>query len=140
MYGTLEGWRAYATARGDNAPTAASDVDATAALTRASDMIQYRYVANLLPGYDETLPVVESATYVAASFELATPNLFSTTYTADERKVLTGVDTIRWTVIGNGKGAFGSMATSTLIDAMFFPYIASRDGPFFGLKAIGGGC
>lgn len=140
MYGTLEGWRAWATSRGDAAPTSASDPDATAALTRASDMIQYRYVANLLPGYDESLPVVESATYVAAGLELANPGVFSKTYTPDERKVLTGVEGIRWTVVGDGKGSYGQMPTSTLIDAMLGPYIINRDGPFFGIKAIGGGC
>lgn len=140
MYGTLEGWRAWATARGDNAPTAASDADATAALTRASDMIQYRYVAWLLPGYDDTLPVVENATYVAASLELANPGLFSTTFTDADRKVLTGVDTIRWTVVKGEGGVFSSMATSTLIEAMFYPYIASGNGPFFGLRTVGGGC
>jgi hypothetical protein len=50
-YGTLAGFRAYALARGDNAPTAASDALAEAALMRASDMIRLRYVPNLLPGY-----------------------------------------------------------------------------------------
>lgn len=60
--------------RGDNAPTAANDGTATAALVRGSDMARLRYVANLLPGYgiDFTptgfdMPMVEEAAYIAAS-------------------------------------------------------------------------
>lgn len=137
-YGTLNGWRAYAAARGDNAPTAASDADANAALLRASDHIKYRYVANLLPGYDETLDVVEFATYVAASLELATPGFFSKTYTPGEQKVLTEVKGIKWTVVGDASKSYAAQPTSTLIDAMFAPYIIDRDEPGFMLRAVGG--
>lgn len=144
MYGTLVGWRAYATARGDNAPTAANDGTATAALVRGSDMIRLRYVANLLPGYGVTftptgfdLPLVEEAAYIAASFELATPGFFSKTYTAAEQKVLTEVKGIKWQVVGNASESYGSMPVSTLIDAMFLPYILDRDAPGFMLQSIG---
>lgn len=128
MYGTLEGFRAYALARGDNAPTAASDQLATAALVRGSDMVRLRYVANLC-GYDiasipngSDLPIVEEAAYIAASLELATPGFFSRTFTPAEQKVLTAVDTIKWTVVGNASGANAAMPTSTLIDALFAAY------------------
>lgn len=144
MYGSLAGWRAYATARGNNAPTAAADGVATAALVRGSDMIRLRYVANLLPGYDVTftpagfdLPLVDEAAYIAASLELATPGLFSKTYTASEQKVLTAVDTIKWTVVGDAKGTYAAMPVSTLIEAMFWPYITDPDASGFMLRSVG---
>lgn len=137
-YGTLPGWRAYAAARGDNAPTAAPDPDANAALLRGADHVKYRYVANLAPGYDETLEVVEFATYVAASIELATPGFFSKTYTPGEQKVLTEVKGIKWTVVGDASKSYSAAPTSTLIDAMFAPYIIDRDEPGVMLRAVGG--
>lgn len=140
MFGSLAGWRAYATARGDNAPTAAADDVAGAALVRASDHILYQYVANLLPGYDETLAVVEPATYVAASLELATPGFFSKTYTPGEQKVLTEVKGIKWTVVGDASKAGSATPTSTLIEAMFAPYISDTGAPGFILMSIGPRC
>lgn len=140
MYGSLSGWRAYATARGNNSPTAAADAVAEAALVRASDHIQYRYVANLLPGYDETLAVVEPATYEAANLELATPGFFAKTYTPDQQKVLTQAGPIKWTVIGDGSKTYGAMPSSTLIEAMFEPYIEDRDAPGFMFQSIGPRC
>lgn len=138
MYGTLADWRSWATARGDNAPTAASDADATAALVRASDYIEFNYVAQLLPGYDSSLSVVEPATYVAAGLELATPGFFSQTYTPADRKVLTEVKGIKWTVVGKGASVFAYAPTSTLIDAMFEPYLGDREAPFFSMRSVGG--
>jgi hypothetical protein len=123
MIGTLAGWRAYALARGDNAPTAATDEVATAALVRASDYVQYRYVVNLCDEYDVTLDVVEYAAYVAASIELKTSGFFSRTYTAADQKVLTEVKGIKWTVVGKTDGAFASSPSSTLIEAMLAPYL-----------------
>lgn len=140
MYGSLTDWRAYALARGNTAPTDATDDVAEAALVRASDHIQYRYVANLLPGYDDTLSVVEPATYEAANLELATPGFFSKTYTPDQQKVLTGVGNIKWTVIGDGSSTYGAAPTSTLINAMFEPYVFDRDKPSFMLQSIGPRC
>lgn len=146
MYGTIESWRAYATARGDNAPTAASSGDATAALTRASDMIRLRYLPNLLAGYGvdfiptgSDLPLVEEASYIAASFELATPGFFSRTYTEAEQKVLTEVKGIKWTVTGSTSGVYSSMPSSSLIDAMFWPYIVDVDSNQFFFRSIGPG-
>lgn len=145
MYGALANWRAYATARGNNAPSSASDADAEAALTRASDMVRLRYVANLLPGYDATLqpdgydyPLVEEAAYIAASLELATPGFFSKAYTPAEQKVLTGVQSIRWTVTGDASKKYAAMPTSSLIDAMFEPYIFDRNVNSMALMSIGG--
>jgi hypothetical protein len=138
MYGSIGDWRTYAAARGNNAPTAANNPDATAALTRASDYIKYRYVANLLPGYDDTLPIVSEAAYVAANLELATPGFFSKTFTSAEQKVLTEVKGIKWTVVGNASGVHAAAPTSTLIEAMFDPYIKDDVPPYFMLQSIGG--
>jgi hypothetical protein len=144
MYGDLAGWRAYALARGDNAPTNATDEVATAALVRGSDYIRYRYVANLLPGYDETFtpagyeaPLAELGAYIAAGYELAKPGFFSKVYTPSEQKVLTEVKGIKWTVTGQGGATYGSSPTSSLIDAMFYPYIMDRDRAGFMLRAVG---
>lgn len=138
MYGSLDGWRAYAAARGDTAPTLAADDVALAALVRGSDHVQYRYVANLAPGYDETLDVVEPATYVAASLELATPGFFSKTYTPGEQKVLTEVKGIKWEVVGDASKSYAATPTSTLIEAMFAPYVIDRDAMGFMLRSVGG--
>lgn len=138
MYGSLAAWRAYALARGDSAPTDASDELATAALVRGSDHVRLRYVANLLPGYDATLEIVEEAAYVAASLELATPGLFSRTYTPAQQKVLTGTGPIRWTVTGDASKTYAAMPVSTTIEAMFEPYIRDRDDTQIMLRSIGG--
>jgi hypothetical protein len=119
MIGTLADWRAYASARGDNTPTEAEDAVATAALVRASDYIRFRYVANFISGYDETfiapgydIPLVEIGAYIAAGLELATPGLFSKTFTPAEQKVLTGVGSIRWTVTGKAGGIYAASQRS----------------------------
>jgi hypothetical protein len=138
VYGSLAEWRAYALARGDSAPTEATDTVAEAALLRASDHIRYRYVANLAPGYDDTLAVVEPATYVAAALELATPGFFSKTFTPGEQKVLTEVKGIKWTVVGEASKSNAATPTSTLIEAMFAPYLVDQDVPGFMLRSIGG--
>ena len=146
MYGTIDDWRSYATARGDNAPTAASGDDATAALTRASDMIRLRYVPNLLTGYGvdftpdgSDLPLTEEAAYIAASLELATPGFFSKTFTASEQKALVQVDKIRWQVTGDASGTYAAMPVSTLIDALFEPYVLDRDANGFYFRSVGPG-
>lgn len=121
------------------APTNAADSVAEAALVRASDHIRYRYVANLAAGYDDTLSVVDPATYEAANLELATPGFFAKTYTPDQQKFLTQVGNIKWTVVGDGKSTYGAAPVSTLIEAMFEPYIIDRDAPSpFLLRAVGG--
>lgn len=145
MYGSIEGWRAYATARGNSAPSGAVDVDATAALTRASDYVRLRYAANLLSGYDaetfapagHSLPLTEEAAYIAASLELETPDFFTTTFTPDQRKVLTGASKIKWTPIGEGSQKYGAMPVSTQIDALFEPYIIDRNASEFMFSVVG---
>lgn len=145
MYGTLEGWRVYATARGNSAPADADDADATAALVRASDYVRLRYIANLLAGYSadtvpsgHTLPLGEEGAYIAASIELATPNFFGRTYTPSEQKVLTGVSSIKWTVTGDASGTYAAMPVSTILEALFEPFILDRNRDQFMLRSIGG--
>lgn len=135
MYGSLAGFRAYALARGDSAPTDAADGAATAALVRGSDMVRLRYVSGLC-GYDiasvpagSDLPIVEEAAYIAASLELATPGFFSRTYTGAESKVLTEVKGIKWTVVGKTDGANAYMPSSSLIEALFGLYLCHGGGP-----------
>lgn len=146
MFGSLAGFQAYALARGNSAPTDATEQAATAALVRGSDMIRLRYVPNLLPGYGvdfqpagHDLPLVEEAAYIAAGIELAKPGFFSKTYTPSEQKVLTGVDSIRWTPIGKADGVYASLPTSSVIDAMFEPYVTDRDASGFMFRSIGPG-
>lgn len=146
-YGSIAGWRAYATERGNSAPTEASDADATAALVRGSDYIRVRYAANLLPSYDpltftptgSDLPLTEEAAYIAASIDLASPGFFAKTYTEAESKVLTGVGSVKWTVTGKG-GTYAYMPTSSLIDAMFEPWVLDRDANGFMFMTVGGQC
>lgn len=126
MIGTLEDFRAYATARGNSAPAGADDADATAALVRASDYITYSYVRRFLAAFDASAPNVEPATYEAAILELATPNFFNKTFTPGERKVLTGAEGVRWQVIDDGTK--GAAPVSTRIDDMLAPYISNIPG------------
>lgn len=144
MYGDLAGFRAYATARGNEAPADATDALATAALVRGSDHVRLRYVSNLLPSYGadftpagHDLPIAEEAAYIAAALELATPGFFAKTFTAAEQKVLVQVDTIRWQPVGNASGAYASMPVSTSIDALFEPYVTDRDANGFMLMSVG---
>ena len=141
MIGTIADWRIYATARGNAAPAAASDADATAALTRASDYIMYSYVARFVSPYGVTSPNVEEATYEAANFELTTSGFFSTTFTESQLKVLTGVGSVKWTPVDTGstaRAAWRSAPTSTLIDAMLAAYMPMDIGVAPWFKTIGG--
>jgi hypothetical protein len=139
MYGTLAGWIAYASDRGFSQPADAVESDALAAMVRASDYIKYKYVANLLPGYDETFQVVIDATYEASLLELLSPGVFNRTVDFDKRKVLVQVDTIRWQLFG-GEDMSGDVYStiSTKIESMFRPYVAWVNGPFYGVRSIGG--
>lgn len=144
MQGSLAGWRAWALARGDSAPTEAADAAALAALVRGSDHVRRRYIANLLPGFtaDTTpdghdLPLGEEGAYIAASLELATPNLFSRTYTPAEQKVLTGVGSIRWTPVGGADKTYAASPSSTALENLFEPFIQDRDRPGFLLTTAG---
>lgn len=137
MYGTLAGWRAYALARGDSAPTDATDADADAALTRGSDYVEIHYVNYFLPGYDDTLAAVEQAAYEAANFELATVGFFSQSFTPSQQKVLTEVKGVKWTAVESGlDGADAATPVSTRIDGLLKRYMGNRKGGV-SLMAIG---
>lgn len=119
---------AYHLARGNVGPSNATKDAASAALVRASDYIRAHYVARLAPGYDESLQEVIDATYIAAGIEVETPGFFSKTYTEAERKVLTKVEGISWTVTGqNGPDAMAPR--STLIEAKLRPFLNWVAGP-----------
>lgn len=126
MIGTLDGFRAWAADRGDQAPTAAPDADATAALVRASDHMEFHYMPRFRAGLGADAPNVEPATYELARLELATPGLFSRVFTPGERKVLTEADGIKWTVLDDGSEA--SAPVSSRVEAMMAPYL-TRPGP-----------
>jgi hypothetical protein len=126
MYGTLADFRSYATARGDNAPTAATDDAATAALVRASDYIRTRYVLRMGLDEPESDANVIEATYIAARREIATPGFWSTTYTPTAVKTLVQVDSIRWQAADRAQaGLYGRdlvVPMDPAIDALLRPW------------------
>jgi len=126
MTATTAGWIAYAALAGD---VVADDADSAAALVRAGRYIQRTFLASReYTGIPDDIS--EQATYEAAALELATPGFWSRTFTPDQQKVLTKVDTIQWTVIGNASGAMGATPVSTAIDAMMRPYRAYVFGAY----------
>ncbi len=126
MYGTLIDFRAYATERGDTAPTAATDPAATAALVRASDYIRTRYVIRFGIASPDTDPNVIEATYIAARREIATPGFWTTTFTPTGVKTLVQVDSIRWQPAEKAQGGFYGRDLVTpmdpAIDALLAPF------------------
>lgn len=119
MYGTVADWITYAGLRG---LTVANEAASEQALMRASDYIRTKYVLRLAPAYDETSPEVIEAAYIAASYELATPNFWSKTFTPQQAKVLTRADTISWTPVSNelNVGADSVLPVSPAIEALFY--------------------
>ncbi|WP_299663849.1 hypothetical protein [uncultured Ruegeria sp.] len=120
MIGTVADWITYAAERGT---TVADDAASAAALVRASDYIQYNYLQHFAEDFDQSSEVLENATYEAANLELATPDFFSKTFTADQQKVLTEVKGIKWTAVGDASGVDAARPMSTKIHAMLEPYM-----------------
>lgn len=137
MYGTLAGWRTWATERGYTAPGEADDAVATAALVRASDYIAAQYVPYLISGYDETSQQVITGTYIAALYELETSGFFMSTYTEADRKVLTEVSGVKWTVVGKTNSVLSYSPTVNQIAALFDPITTDNSAPFFMFRSIG---
>ena len=157
MYGTLAGWRSYATSRGNGAPALADDAAADAALLRASAYIDGLYGRRFsgrptggasqerewprtgaVDYYGQSLDAgtipdrVVSASYEAAILELASPGSLTVTLTPDQRKVLTKVDKIEWEIIARGKAGVGfadATPTSTLIEGLLWPLLVRTDEP-----------
>lgn len=148
MIGTLAGFRAFALDRGNSAPTDATDAAATAALVRAGDYIQLRYLnlfqascsgGAVAAGYDP-LTMAEVGAYIAAGFELTTPDFFSSTYTPSQQKVLTGAGSIKWTVVGDkANGTFSSSPMSTLLESLYYDCVRDPNRKTTGVWAIGSG-
>ena len=132
LYSTIDDWRIYASARGNNAPADATDAIATQALQRASDYIRTRYVLPLrLSG---TADNVIEATHIAAGYELTKPGFWSTTFTPSQVKVLTEVKGIKWSLPSNAPldlGYNAQIPTSPAIDALFGG--TSNTGLFLGV-------
>lgn len=119
MIGTLEGYRAYHTARGNSLPTDAQSATATASLVRGSDYIRAKY--DLLVA--ETDERVTNAAYVAAGRELALvdgsavlvpmPGFWVTLETG---KVLTRAEgTAEWTLKEPGMNTSDAMSVKEYI-------------------------
>lgn len=127
MTATVSGWITYAAARGD---TVADDAASAAALVRAQDYITYHYENRFGSGLTVDPEVVDNAIYEAAKLELATPNFFTKTFTADQQKVLTEVKGIKWTVRGDASGFDAATPVSTKIEAMLRPYMITIAGAY----------
>lgn len=133
VYGSVEEWRVYATARGNAAPAEASDPVASAALQRASDYVYYHYEKKAFTAIPEEL--LNAAAYEVANVELSSPGFFRKAYTPAEVKVLTEVDGIKWTVIGEVTDAASMMPTLGIVESMLEDYIGRAKG--VGIMAIG---
>ena len=127
-YGTVGGADTYHAARGNAAWAAGSVPNRAQALVRAADYIRTTYVRRFWSNYTEDAPDVEPATYEAALRELATPGFFTRSYTEADRKVLTEVKGIKWTVTGTSKDARSMAPTVTLIDNLLWPYMMRTYG------------
>lgn len=135
MTATLAGWIDYAALRGS---VIANNPAAEQALVRGQDYITYHYIAQFLPGYGPDSPFVDEAVYEAAALELATPGFWTTTFTANQQKVLTGVDKIKWTPVMSTDSLdawANATPTSTKIAAMLDRYMPGKHN--VGLRSIG---
>jgi hypothetical protein len=113
MIGNVTALIAYAGARG----TVIADTAATLhALVRASDYIQFTYPDGSSCTVDSA-NVVE-ATYEAAIAEVASPFIWTKTFTPADQKVLTKVGDIQWTVTGDASKGGASIPRSTKIETM----------------------
>ena len=125
MIGNVAALITYAGARG----TVIADTAATLqALVRASDYIQFTYLDGSTCTVDSA-NVVE-ATYEAAIAEVATPFIWTKTFTPAEQKVLTKVGDIQWTATGDASKGGASIPRSTKIETMLRQCIGiSSTGP-----------
>ena len=121
MPATVAGLIAYAALRGT---TVVDDAATAVSLQRASDYIRTRYVIRY--SLDTTTDAVIEATYIAAGYDIVTPNFWQTTFTPSQTKVLTQADTIKWTIPdGATTGADAQVPVSPAIDALLAPYTGS---------------
>lgn len=70
---------------------------------------------------------VINASYQAAYLEATSPGIFATTYTPGNNKVLTAVDTIKWTVVGDASD--GMTPISTAIEGILYPLLTIENLP-----------
>lgn len=128
--GNLEGWIAFAAARGLVVP---NDALSSQALVRAQDHVTNQYVLNFMEPHDEDSVGVEESVYEAAAKELAEVGFFSKVFTPAGQKVLTQVDKIKWTPIGTSSGSVAATPTLTTIESRLSRYIFDKDN-FVGLS------
>lgn len=125
MTANVSDWIAYDALNG---VVVADDELSAQALHRAKRYIRIHYLEKL--GIDESNDKAVEAAYIAAGYELATPNFWSTTYTPSEQKVLTKVGDIQWTVTGGASGPDAALPMSPAIDALLMT------GSRYGLPAV----
>jgi len=128
MTATIAGWIAHAAAAGD---TVADDAASASALVRGQRHVTRSYVNYFMSPYGATSDGVDDAVYEAATLELATPGFWSQTFTPDQQKALTKVDTIQWTLRDSGlQGAAAATPVSTVIDALLRRYMRTYIGAY----------
>jgi len=121
MIGTLADFRAFHTERGNAAPAAASDADATSALVRGSDYVRRAFCLVV----EETDERVIEAAYAASGFELPAPGFW---VSQDSGKVLTQVGEIGWTLREADGPKPDAMTPRELITAILGAAAESRSG------------
>ena len=136
MYTNTTNWLAYAAARGESAPSAATVADQDAALQRADDYIRRTYVRHFDPLVDVSEAGVAAdlaeAVHVAASLELAEPGLFSKTFTVSDLKTLTQVGELEWEPLHVGDHPLSELAQPkvTSLESLLRGYlIGNYDDP-----------
>ena len=75
----------------------------------------------LIAGYSEDCPQIETGTYIAALYELNDAGFFLKTYTPAEKKVLTEVSGVKWTMVGNAGSVLSYSPVCNQIQALFDP-------------------
>ncbi|MCY0150889.1 hypothetical protein OEG84_25115 [Hoeflea sp. G2-23] len=96
-------------------PTGGLEQDRAWPRTGAEDVYGNAIAANAIPTR------VVHASYEAAYLDAVKPGILSTTYTPAQQKVLTEVKGIKWTVVGESKGAQSAVMVSTKIEGLLAP-------------------
>ena len=127
---TLAEANAYATARAKTVWTGAS-TGKDEALRRGQDYIAGRYNAKWATTFDDTTAPdgVKFAIVEAAIRELASPGSMTPDVTLGTAKVLTGVDSLKWTPVKTDVTADDLRPTLTAIEGLLSGYIILYRGP-----------
>lgn len=124
MHATLAEADAYFAERGNAKWAAMSEAERQAALVRGADYIRLFYAPRLLAETPDE--VIAEAEIIAAGYEAGTSGFFSTSYTPGQRKILTEVKGIKWSVVPESGSSGGWKAPVVgAIDALLAPWLAS---------------